>query len=77
MIVTGSLKAYFYFCQIRGQRPDLLIELVESLKRILNGEWREQYLPVGAENTAVMFILSDIDTNVDRREPPLCEMDST
>ena len=31
MIVSGSLKTYFYFCQVGGQGPYLLIQLVEEL----------------------------------------------
>ena len=68
MVVPGSLKAYFYFCQVRGQRPDLLIKFIESLKRVLNSEWREQDLPVRAEDTAVMLVLGDINANVDRNQ---------
>ena len=68
MLVSGSLEAYFYFCPVRGQRPDLLIKLVESLKRVLNGEWREQDLVVRAEDTAVVLVLGDIDTNVDHQK---------
>jgi hypothetical protein len=65
MVVSGSLKTYFYFCQVIGQRPDLLIKLIESLKRVLNGKWGEQDLPVRAEDTAVMLVLGDINANVD------------
>ena len=68
MKVSGSLKTYFYFCRVRGQRQDFLIELIESLQRVLNGEWREQDLSVRAEDTAIVLVLGNIDADVDHNQ---------
>ena len=64
-VVTGSLKSYFYVGQITGQRTDLLIELIEALPIVWKGKRREQDLTIRTKDAAVMFVLGDINTDID------------
>ena len=61
--MTGDLQSYFYFV-VTGTGADTIVQKFKSVHTVGNGEGIREYLTFRVHDETVMFVLLDIDTDV-------------
>lgn len=68
VLMSGSLKPYFYFVSRERTETVMLKQILESIPVIWDREHVRQHLAVQTENEAIVFVLGHIDFDTDHDE---------